>query len=94
MVALGYTAVSLARWEWNRALFFGMVFLAAEVGLAAALVLKKLSSVESSLTKQWSETSSARRALEATRTDGERFSWLRSDPQDVVGRTNVLSPWW
>lgn len=88
--ALGYTAVSLARWEWNRALFFGMVFLAAEVGLAAALVLKKLPGVESSLTKQWPETSPARRALKATRPDGERFAWLRPDPKDVLSRTNVF----
>lgn len=88
--ALGYTAVSLGRWEWNRALFFAMVFLAAEVGLAAALVLNKLSRMESSLTKQRPETSPARRALEATRPDGERFSWLRPDAQDVLGRTNVF----
>ena len=34
--------VSLNRWEWNRALFFGLIVLMAEVGLATGLVLRKL----------------------------------------------------
>ena len=29
-----YMIVSLNRWEWNRALFFGLIVLIAEVGLA------------------------------------------------------------
>ena len=35
-----YMVVSLNRWEWNRALFFGLIVLIAEVGLAAALILR------------------------------------------------------
>ena len=37
-----YMVVSLNRWEWNRALFFGLIVLMAEVGLATGLVLRKL----------------------------------------------------
>ena len=32
-----YMVVSLNRWEWNRALFFGLIVLIAEVGLATGL---------------------------------------------------------
>ena len=32
--------VSLNRWEWNRALFFGLIVLIAEVGLATGLILR------------------------------------------------------
>ena len=39
---LVYMVVSLNRWEWNRALFFGLIVLIAEVGLATGLVLRKL----------------------------------------------------
>ena len=37
-----YMIVSLNRWEWNRALFFGLIVLIAEVGLATGLVLRRL----------------------------------------------------
>jgi hypothetical protein len=43
LVASGaYMVVSLNRWEWNRALFYGLILLIAEVALATGLVLKKL----------------------------------------------------
>ena len=38
--------VSLNRWEWNRALFFGLIVLIAEVGLATALILRKLAHLD------------------------------------------------
>lgn len=37
-----YMVISLNRWEWNRALFFGLVVLIAEVGLVGALILRRL----------------------------------------------------
>jgi hypothetical protein len=37
-----YMIVSLNRWEWNRALFFGLLVLIAEVALAAGLILRKV----------------------------------------------------
>ena len=41
-----YMVVSLNRWEWNRALFFGLIVLIAEVGLATGLVLRRLARLE------------------------------------------------
>ncbi len=47
LVASGvYMVVSLNRWEWNRALFFGLIFLIAEVALATGLVLRRLARLE------------------------------------------------
>jgi hypothetical protein len=43
LVAAGwYVFVYLYRWEWNRALVSGIIFLAAEVALLGALVLDRL----------------------------------------------------
>ena len=41
-----YMVVSLNRWEWNRALFFGLIVLIAEMGLATGLVLRKLANLD------------------------------------------------
>jgi hypothetical protein len=91
LVAAGvYTVVSLARWEWNRALFFALVFVAAEVGLAAALVLHRLARVESLVIDATARDGGARQALRDTRGEQVRFAWLRVDPTDVVGRTSVF----
>lgn len=73
VAAAAYMVVSLNRWEWNRALFFGLIVLIAEVGLATGLVLRRLARIE------------ARRAdpeilaaIRDTRGDGpDRFAWLK-----------------
>ncbi|HEV7722907.1 MAG TPA: hypothetical protein VGO60_16570 [Iamia sp.] len=90
VAAAAYTVVSLARWEWNRALFFAIVFVIAEVGLAVALVLHRLGRIEALVTDLPPPDSGARRALRDTRDEQERFAWLRVDPTDVVGRTSVF----
>jgi hypothetical protein len=46
LMGLVYMVVSLNRWEWNRALFFGLIVLIAEVGIAAALILRRLTRIE------------------------------------------------
>ena len=45
-MGLVYMVVSLNRWEWNRALFFGLIVLIAEVGIATALILRRLTRIE------------------------------------------------
>ncbi|HEX7130996.1 MAG TPA: hypothetical protein VF228_00385 [Iamia sp.] len=91
LIAAGlYTVVSLARWEWNRALFFAVVFVAAEVGLAIALVLRRLARVEALVTDPPAPDPGVRKALRDTRGEEDRFGWLRVDPTDVVGRTHVF----
>ena len=41
-----YMVVSLNRWEWNRALFFGLIVLIAEVGIGTGLILRRLDRLE------------------------------------------------
>jgi hypothetical protein len=41
-----YMIVSLNRWEWNRALFFGLIVVIAEIGLATGLILRRLTRLE------------------------------------------------
>ena len=46
IVAGIYMVVSLNRWEWNRALFFGLIVVIAEIGLATGLILRRLGRIE------------------------------------------------
>ena len=41
-----YVFVYLYRWEWNRALISGVIFLAAEIGLMSTLVIGRLARIE------------------------------------------------
>jgi hypothetical protein len=78
-----YMVVSLNRWEWNRALFFGLVVLIAEVGLSTGLILNRLKRVEISRSQV---DPMVRRILRETRPSPDRFSWLKETSQ----RTNVF----
>ncbi|HET9442382.1 MAG TPA: hypothetical protein VFO65_03605 [Acidimicrobiales bacterium] len=49
VIAATYVFVYLYRWEWHRALVAGVLFLAAEVGLAAGAVLDRLRSLQERL---------------------------------------------
>jgi MFS family permease len=69
-----YMIVSLNRWEWNRALFFGLIVLIAEVGLAAALLYRKLTRMDRAPTYQKDMLA----ALRDTRPElPDRFAWLK-----------------
>lgn len=81
-----YTVISLNRWEWNRALLFGLVVVVAEIGLATGLVLRKLDRMGESAGTQ--DRDEIRRVLADTRTQHHRFAWL--DPKEVVSRSNVF----
>jgi hypothetical protein len=70
-----YMVVSLNRWEWNRALFFGLIVLIAEVGLATALILRRLARIEYQIGKV--EDPEVRMILSETRPSRDRFAWLR-----------------
>jgi MFS family permease len=80
-----YMVVSLNRWEWNRALFFGLIVLIAEVGLATGLVLRRLARLEYRLER--AEDPEVRDILRDTRPPSrDRFAWLRESTQ----QTNVF----
>jgi hypothetical protein len=77
-----YMIVSLNRWEWNRALFFGLIVLIAEVGLATGLVLRRLARLEYRLERV--EDPEVRNILHETRpASRDRFAWLRESSQQM-----------
>ena len=80
-----YMVVSLNRWEWNRALFFGLVVLIAEVGLATGLILRRLNRLEHD--QRALIDPAIREILRTTRPPGrDRFAWLK----ESTTRTNVF----
>lgn len=73
VVASGaYMVVSLNRWEWNRALFFGLILLIAEVALATGLILRKLGQMAAAPPADPEIAA----AVRDTRPDHARFEWL------------------
>ena len=74
----GYMFVYLYRWEWNRALISGVIFLAAEVAVVGWALNSKLSDVS----HQVDEIHARRigRHLDAARNQpSTAFEWLRAD---------------
>jgi MFS family permease len=72
--ALVYMVVSLNRWEWNRALFFGLIVLIAEIALATGLVLRKLTRIDRAPSTQQATLA----AIRGSRPEPpDRFAWLK-----------------
>ena len=89
VAAAVYMVVSLNRWEWNRALFFGLIFLIAEVALCTGLVLRKLSHLERRRQEVDPEILALLRASRPPSPD--RFAWVtRSTTQLQVFITFVV----
>lgn len=80
-----YSVISLNRWEWSRALYFGLVVLVAEVGLATGLVLRKL---DQQAEADAGERDEVRDILRSSRVSRDRFRWLAAD--QVTSRSNVF----
>jgi hypothetical protein len=79
-----YMVISLNRWEWNRALFFGLIVLIAEVGLATGLVLRRLGRLEYNL--RGPPDPAVVQILSETRPSRDRFAWMR----ESTGQLNVF----
>lgn len=71
-----YFFVYLWRWEWNRALVAGVLFLAAEVGLATVLVLDRLRRLGAQARPE-----TVARVREAAPPPRDHFAWLQSKDQ-------------
>ncbi|MDQ4132718.1 MAG: hypothetical protein M3179_05800 [Actinomycetota bacterium] len=86
----GYIFVYLYRWEWHRALIVAMLFIAAEVAMATAVVLRRLRTVQLGLaTDRRPEPEPA--VLERLRSNAPRrnpFAWL----EPGQGHTAVFIP--
>jgi hypothetical protein len=80
---LVYMIVSLNRWEWNRALFFGLIVVIAEIGLATGLVLRKLADVQRSRDIDPAVLATLRETRPGS---PDRFAWLKQ----TSSRTNVF----
>jgi hypothetical protein len=91
LVATGtYTLVYLYRWEWNRALFTSVLFIAVEVGLALLLVLRRITRVEQRIETAASDPAVLAR-LQEYAPHREHFAWLeRSMSQTGVFVTVLL----
>lgn len=82
-----YLVVYLFRWQWNRALICGVLFVATEVLVVGRLVLQRLRAIEERLDEVAEDRVQVR--LVHTRPEpADRFAWLR----DRVTGTNVFLP--
>jgi hypothetical protein len=80
VVAAAYMIVSLNRWEWNRALFFGLIVLIAEVALATAILLRRLGQLQ----RRDDIDPAVLEALRKSRpTRTSRFAWLEPTRMNV-----------
>ena len=75
-----YMVVSLNRWEWNRALFFGLIVVIAEIGLATGLVLRRIARLEY---ERKADPAVARILRETRPPSPDRFAWLRDSGQGL-----------
>ncbi len=78
IAALGYMVVSLNRWEWNRALFFGLIFLMAEIGVGTVLILRRLARMERTKLDP-----AILAILRDTRPEPHRFRWLEQSTRQM-----------
>ena len=86
MAGAVYMVVSLNRWEWNRALFFGLIVLIAEIGLATGLVLRRLARLEYLMKSEKNGDPAVLQILTETRPSRDRFAWMR----ESTGQLNVF----
>jgi hypothetical protein len=87
MAAAGwYVFVYLYRWEWNRALVSGIIFLAAEIGLLATLVLERLSKLGrrvDNIDRGRADERALRRLREHAPEPARPFAWLDRSQMNV-----------
>lgn len=87
----GYVFVYLYRWEWNRALVALGVFLAAEIAVAAGVLLRRIDVLTRATEKQQSSPRPDPAVLAALRDSPAAptpFRWLGVHPE----RTSVFIP--
>ncbi len=84
LAGIFYMVISLNRWEWNRALFFGLIVLVAEVALATGLILRRLARLEHNLKGE--VDAEVLQILRESRPTRDRFAWMR----ESSGQLNVF----
>ena len=75
-----YFFIYLYRWEWNRALIAGVIFIAAEVAIAAAAILNRLKRLEERH-PPCVDHEQQERVREAPFAPSSSFSWLNREDE-------------
>jgi len=83
-----YLIVYLFRWQWNRALICGVLFVATEVLIVGRLVLQRMRAIEERLAALAVDDRPRVRLVQSRPERTDRFAWLR----DATTRTNVFLP--
>lgn len=82
LVATGvYTALYLYRWEWNRAILVAILFVAAEVGVATAAILRRLRTDASTGAASRDRELAAR--LARNRPERHHFAWMEEQTRSL-----------
>jgi hypothetical protein len=81
-----YTIVYVYRWEWNRALFVAILFVALEVAGALALVLRRLKGIEARIDALPVRQAQVAAHLRATAPERRHFAWL----ERTMSETNIF----
>jgi hypothetical protein len=91
-----YVFVYLYRWEWNRAVISGVIFIAAEVALIGTLVIERLRRLERRI-DQWERRPEGApdpavldRVRETAPAPSEPFAWLTRRSGDTAVFVPVL----
>jgi hypothetical protein len=89
LIAAGfYVFVYLYRWEWNRALVAGIIFLAAEIGLLCALLFERMKRLEQTIKNQQSTPDVLQQIQDSAPEASHPFAWLNADRDNL----NVFVP--
>lgn len=72
-----YVFIYLYRWEWNRAIIAGIFFLAAEVALATAAILKRVNSASTPVRDEAVVEQVLARLRQTPAPARDHFAWLR-----------------
>jgi hypothetical protein len=83
-----YLVIYLVRWQWNRALISGVLFVATEVLVVGRSVLHRLTALDARLAALAEQDRVRLRIVEHRPLPADRFAWL----QEATTRTNVFLP--
>jgi hypothetical protein len=81
-----WAGLALYRWEWTRALWMTIAFVAAEVALVAVIVLQRLRELSERIGDLDRADPMVRARLAETRPATDHFAWLK----ESATRTNVF----
>jgi hypothetical protein len=84
VVSGAYLLIYLYRWEWNRAIISGIFFVAAEVALATAMILRRLRALEQRTASPQQPSPPVLERLRSTPVDRpDPFAWLKTHDSRV-----------